>query len=47
MLIGASVGPFAQAGLNEAFGFAVSAWCVGTGKELAQAQSAHAVSEEL
>ena len=37
MVVGASVGPFAQRGLNEAFGFAIGLWSIGTGEEMAQA----------
>jgi hypothetical protein len=31
VLEGAGVGPFAQGGLDEAFGLTVGAWCVGPG----------------
>lgn len=31
VLVGAGVGPFAEGGLNEAFGVAIGAWRVGAG----------------
>ena len=40
VLIDAGVGPFAQRGLDEALGFAVGAWAVGSGAEVAKAEPA-------
>ena len=34
----ASVGPFAQRGLDEAFGFAIGTWGVGSGKAVTKAE---------
>src|SRR5438874_13621940 len=38
VLIGAGIDPFAEGGLDEAFGFAVGARCVGAGKVMANAE---------
>ena len=39
VVVGASVGPFAQRGLDEAFGFAVGSRGIGSGADMAQFQS--------
>src|SRR5690606_18267231 len=44
-LIAAGVCPLAQAGLDEAFGFAVGTWGIGPGPEMAQAQPANQATE--
>ena len=41
VLIQAGVSPFAQGGLNEAFGFAVGAWGIGTSEVMAQTKFQH------
>src|SRR5690606_35212874 len=45
--VAACVRPLTQAGLDEAFGFAVGARCVGLGPEVAQAQPANQATETL
>ena len=47
VLVGASVGPFAQGGLDEAFGFAVGLRSVGAGEEMAQALATATLGKEL
>ena len=47
VLVSASVGPFAQRGLDEAFGFAVGLRSVGAGEEMAQALATATPSKEL
>jgi hypothetical protein len=37
-VVGASVGPFTQAGLNEAFGLAVSPWRIAFGEDVLEAE---------
>lgn len=39
VLVGASVGPFTQTGLDEAFGFTIGLVGVGASKEVTQAES--------
>ena len=41
------IGPFAQRGLDKAFGFAVGAWSVGAGKKMAQAVALTSGAEEM
>ena len=38
VFVGDGVGPFAQSGLEEAFGFAVGLWGVGAGEDVAQVE---------
>ena len=45
--VGASVGPLASDGLDEAFGLAVGLRSVGSGEEVAHAQLSTGMSEEL
>src|SRR5262249_21167328 len=45
MSLGLRVGPFAQAGLNEAFGLAIGFGCVGFGADVAQAELLASTSE--
>jgi len=47
VLIGASVSPFPQRGLDKAFGFAIGARSVRASEEVAQAQSLATLSKEL
>src|SRR5512147_586402 len=37
-VVGASVGPFMQAGLNEAFGLAIGPWRIGFGQDVLEAE---------
>ena len=45
--INTGVSPFAQSGLNEALGFAVSAWSIGAGEAMAQAQGENGATEGM
>ena len=47
VLVGAGVGPFAQGGLDEAFGLTVGAWCVGPGAAVLEPKFAAAVNEGI
>src|SRR6202008_4619201 len=38
-MVGLGVGPFAQAGLNEAFGLAVGLWRIGPGSDVLEAEA--------
>ena len=43
----AHVSSFAQSGLNEAFGFAVGAWSIGSGEVVADAEFSASVAEQM
>ncbi len=43
--INSGIGPFAQRGLDETFGFAIGAWRVGKGEEVAQAEALAGIAE--
>ena len=45
--INTGVSPFAQSGLDEAFGFAVGAWGVGASEVMAQTQSKNGTAESM
>jgi hypothetical protein len=47
VLVGASVSPFAQAGLDKAFGFAIGARSVRRSQEMAQAEALAGLGKEL
>ncbi len=45
ILVNASVGPFSECGLDEAFGFAVGTWSIGPGEAMLQVQLAAQLGE--
>ena len=47
VLVGSSVGPFSQRGLDKAFGFAISAGSVRASEEVTQAERLATLGKEL
>src|ERR1035438_3252901 len=46
VVVGAGVGPFAQGGLDEAFGLAVGGWGIGLGEAVFDVLLAHGLAED-